>query len=93
MASKKDDDLVKIISQIKNQVKEAINQSERTREAVNQQVTDLQHQVSEFHNRSNEVLNNHVKELQSFEEQCSKLLESPPLLSDQATTDAEICTS
>ena len=46
MASKKDADLVKIISQIKNQVKQAINQNESTREAVKQQVTGLQTESS-----------------------------------------------
>ena len=100
MESKNDADprLVKVISQIKSQVKEAINQSERAREAVKQQATDLQRQVAEFQNRTNEVINNSVKALQSLDKQlvqCSKLLDLS-LMSDtenDTTTDAEICHS
>ena len=100
MASKPKDDeqLVKVISQIKNQVKDAINHSESVREAVQQQATDLQRQVDEFRNRTNEVIDNNVRMLQSLDEQlvqCSKLLDHS-LVSDtekDATTDTEICTS
>ena len=101
MASKKDGDLVKIISQIKNQVKQAINQNESTREAVKQQVTGLQSQVNEFEKRANEVIDNNTNLLKSLDEQlaqCSKLLDNPSLTSDtekdtgDTTTDAEVCT-
>ena len=98
MTSKKDADLKGIISQMKNQVKDAIKQSENTREAVKQQVDDLQRQIDEFRNRTNEVINHNVRMLQSLDEQllqCSKLLD-PSLVSDtekDTTTDAEVCTS
>ena len=101
MASKNDGDLVKIISQIKNQVKQAINQNESTREVVKQQVTDLQSQVNELEKRANEVIDNNTNLLKSLDEQlvqCSKLLDNPSLVSDTekdtggTTTDAEVCT-
>ena len=98
MASTKDADLVKIISQIKIQVEQVINQNENTRKAVKQQVADLQRQIDGFQSSTNEVLNNNVRVLKSLDEQlvhCSKLL-NPSLVSDtekDTTTDPEICTS
>ena len=98
----KQDELVKIISQLKGQVKEALNQNKSTKEAIRQQVTDLQSKVSELQNRANKVLDDDAKMLQSLDEQlvkCSSLLESSTPVSDTerdvggATTDAEVCTS
>ena len=100
MASKKDADaVIETISQIRNQVKETIKETKNTREAVNQQVIDLQRQVSELHNKTNEVLNNHVDVLESLDQKlvhCSKILENPSMVSDtekDTTTDVEACTS
>ena len=99
MASKQRD-IAKIISQIKNQVEEAINKNGSTRKEVEQQVTDLQRQVSEFQNSANKVLDENMVMLQSLDEQlarCSKLLENPAKNAEGeaggTTTDAEKCTS
>ena len=54
MASKQND-LAKIIENIRNQVEEAKNKIGNTRIEVKQQVTDLQRQVSEFEKSANKV--------------------------------------
>ena len=75
----KQGNLAKIIANIKNQVEEALNKNESTRKEVKQQVTDLQHQVSEFQSSANKVLDENMTTLQSINKQlaqCSKLLEN-----------------
>ena len=98
----KKDEFMKIISQLKGQVKEALNRNKSTKEAIEQQVTDLQSKVSELQNRANKALDDDAKMLQSLDEQlaqCSSLLESSTLVGNMerdasgTTTDAEICTS
>ena len=90
-------DLSKFISQMKNQVEEAMNKNEGTRKEVKQHVTDLLRQVDGFQNSANKVLDEDKSMLQSLDKQlaqCSKLLKiSAKEEAGGTTTDAEKCTS